>query len=73
MQRLRNPRGSNLPLASGFGKLDAAPGDRVGTLAFVLRLHQFVAANRPRLLCFRRRVGKDGRHAVRIDVESQEG
>jgi hypothetical protein len=27
----------------------------------------------PRLLCFRRRVGKDGRHAVRIDVESQEG
>src|SRR4029077_8651000 len=25
------------------------------------------------LLCFRRRVGEDGRHTVRIDVESQEG
>ena len=33
--------------------------------AVVLPLHQFMEANRPGLLCFRRRVGKDGRHTVR--------
>jgi len=45
----------------------------IGFAAVVLPLHQFMEATVPGLLCFRRRVGKDGRHTVRIDVESQEG
>ena len=44
-----------------------------GTSTALARVKMRSITNRPRLLCFRRRVGKDSRHTVRIDVESQEG